>query len=51
VPDNLLEQPLLANGVLRQLVVRDRIDGDRRLRQPVGERLLARVELPEALGP
>ena len=33
----------------RQLVVDDRVDRDRRLRQPVGERLLPRVELLEAV--
>ena len=43
--DDLFEQPLLANAVLRQLVVDDRIDRDRRLGQPVGERLLPGVEL------
>ena len=32
------------------LVVVDGIDGDGRLRQPVGQRLLPRRELPEAFG-
>ena len=50
VRDDLLEQPLLADAVRRELIVDDRIDGDRRLRQPVRQRLVPRVELPEALG-
>ena len=48
--DDLLEQPLLAQAVGRQLVVDDRIDRNRRLRQPVRQRLLPGVERPEALG-
>ena len=47
---DLFEQPLLAQTERRQLIVDDRIDRDRRLRQPVGERLLTIVELTEAVG-
>src|SRR4030095_9980326 len=50
VADNRLEQPLLADAERRQLVVDDRIDRDRRLRQPVGQRLLTSIELAKAVG-
>ncbi len=48
--DDLFEQPFLADAVRRELIVDDRIDGDRCLGQPVRERLAPRVELAEALG-
>ena len=42
--DDPFEQPFLTDAVLRQLVVNDGVDGDRRLCQPVRERLLSRIE-------
>src|SRR5439155_613499 len=44
---DLLQQPFFAESEARQLVVDDRIDRDRGLREPVGERLMTRVELVE----
>src|SRR5262249_44581559 len=49
--NNLLEEPLLAYSKPRQLVIDDRVDRDRGLDQPVRQGLLARVELPETIGP
>ena len=47
---NLFQQRLLPQAPNRILIVVDRIDRDRRLRQPVGQRLLVQAERLEALG-
>ena len=46
-----LEQVLLAQSVPAKLVVNDRIDGDRRARQPPDQFLLPRREGAETFGP
>ena len=48
--DDFLEQPLLAQPVRRELVINNRIDGNRCLHQPIRQRLMPRVEIPETVG-
>ena len=50
ISDDSVEDALLRQAVLRLLIVDDRVDRNRRLGKPVGERLLARGQIMEAVG-